>query len=135
MWLDSASLTQSHRTMPKKTAIMSKKSLQYTPLGPFMTLAGTIFIDRGNSASAFRSIAAAGEKMKAENTSLWIFPEGTRHLSPEPDMLPLKKGGFHLALNAGIPITPIVAENYWHLYHKGVFGSGTFTVRGKCTHR
>ncbi len=46
--------------MPKKTAIMSKKSLQYTPLGPFMTLSGTIFIDRGNSERAFRSIGAAG---------------------------------------------------------------------------
>ncbi|KAF9478391.1 1-acylglycerol-3-phosphate O [Pholiota conissans] len=117
------------RLMPKKTAIMAKKSLQFTPLGPFMTLSGTIFIDRGNSARAFRSIDAAGEKMKAERTSLWMFPEGTRHLSKEPDMLSLKKGGFHLALNAGIPITPIVTENYWHLYHKGVFGSGTITVR------
>lgn len=117
--------------MPKQTAIMAKKSLQFTPLGPFMTLSGAIFIDRGNSARAYRSIDAAGEKMKQERTSLWIFPEGTRHLSREPDMLPLKKGGFHLALNAGIPITPIVTENYWHMYHKGIFGSGTITVRGQ----
>lgn len=117
--------------MPKQTAIMAKKSLQYTPLGPFMTLAGTIFIDRGNSARAFRSIDAAGEKMKRTKTSLWMFPEGTRHLSKEATMLPLKKGGFHLAINAGIPVTPIVCENYWHIYRKGFFETGTIKVRGK----
>jgi lysophosphatidate acyltransferase len=111
------------KLMPKQTAIMAKRSLQYTPLGPFMSLSGTIFIDRGNSASAFRSIDAAGETMKRTKTSLWMFPEGTRHLSKEVTMLPLKKGGFHLAINAGIPVTPIVCENYWHIYRKGVFES------------
>ena len=117
--------------MPKQTALMAKRSLQYTPLGPFMTLAGTIFVDRGNSASAFRSIDAAGETMKRTKTSLWMFPEGTRHLSKDATMLPLKKGGFHLAINAGIPVTPIVCENYWHIYRKGVFDSGIMKVRGK----
>ncbi|KAF8165679.1 hypothetical protein B0H34DRAFT_647462 [Crassisporium funariophilum] len=117
------------RLMPKQTAIMAKKSLQYTPLGPFMTMSGTIFIDRGNSAQAIRSIEAAGERLKTTKTSLWMFPEGTRHLSQKPDMLQLKKGGFHLALNAGIPITPIVVENYWRIYRKGIFDTGTIKVR------
>ncbi|KAF8914291.1 hypothetical protein CPB84DRAFT_1758889 [Gymnopilus junonius] len=117
------------RLMPKQTAIMAKKSLQFTPLGPFMSLSGTIFIDRGNNARAIRSIDAAGESMRRFKTSLWMFPEGTRHLSKEPDLLPLKKGGFHLAINAGIPITPIVTENYWHMYRKGIFESGTIKVR------
>ena len=94
-------------------------------------MSGTIFIDRGNSAKAIRSIEIAGKHMKSTKTSLWIFPEGTRFLSKEPDMLPLKKGGFHLALNAGIPITPIVVENYWHLYRAGVFEPGVIKVRGK----
>jgi lysophosphatidate acyltransferase len=117
--------------MPKQTAIMAKKSLQFTPLGPFMSMSGTIFIDRGNNAKAIRSIDVAGKHMLSTKTSLWMFPEGTRFLSKEPDMLPLKKGGFHLALNAGIPIIPIVVENYWHLYRQGVFESGIIKVRGK----
>jgi len=98
------------RLMPKQTAIMAKKSLQFSPLGPFMSMAGTIFIDRGNNAKAVRSIDLAGKRMLSTKTSLWMFPEGTRFLSKEPDMLPLKKGGFHLAMNAGIPIVPIVVE-------------------------
>lgn len=117
------------RLMPKQTAIMAKKSLQFSPLGPFMSMSGTIFVDRGNNAKAIRSIEIAGKHMTLTKTSLWMFPEGTRSLSKEPDMLPLKKGGFHLALNAGIPITPIVIENYWHLYRKGVFEPGVIKVR------
>ena len=117
--------------MPKQTVVMAKKSLQFSPIGPFMSMSGTIFIDRGNNAKAIRSIDVAGKHMMSTKTSLWMFPEGTRFLSKEPDMLPLKKGGFHLAVNAGIPIIPIVVENYWHLYRPGVFESGIVKIRGK----
>jgi hypothetical protein len=109
---------------------MAKKSLQYTPLGPFMTMSGAIFVDRGKSAHAVRSLADAGETMKKLKISLMMFPEGTRTSSEISDMLPLKKGGFHLAIQAGIPIIPIVTENYWRLYHKGVFGEGSIKTRG-----
>ncbi|KAG6919740.1 hypothetical protein DXG01_001574 [Tephrocybe rancida] len=117
------------RLMPKQTSIMSKKSLQYTPLGPFMTMSGAIFVDRGNSSRAIRSLAAAGELMRTRRISLWMFPEGTRMSSEVPDMLPLKKGGFHLAIQSGLPIIPIVTENYWRMYHRGVFDTGVIKVR------
>lgn len=112
---------------------MAKKSLQYSPLGPWMHLAGNIFVDRGNNARAIRSIEAAGERMKRAGFSLWMFPEGTRHMSETPDMLPFKKGGFHLAINAGIPIVPIVVGNYWNIYHKDVFDKGVIKVKGRKT--
>jgi len=117
--------------MPKNAVIMAKKSIQYSPLGPFMTMSGTIFIDRGNNAKAVRSLNVAGEKLKRDKTSLWMFPEGTRNMTKEPSMLPLKKGGFHLAINAGIPIIPIVAENYYDMYHTGVFNTGTIKVKSE----
>lgn len=119
-----------HRLMPRSASIMAKQSLQYTPLGPFMTMSGAIFVDRGNNARAIRSLEAAGETMKDHKVSLWMFPEGTRHSSEVPDMLPLKKGGFHLAIQAGIPIIPIVTENYWRMYRQGVFDTGKLKVRG-----
>ena len=123
------------RTMPKKASIMAKKSIQMTPLGPFMMSAGTIFIDRGNNARAIRSLEAAGEMMKKNRTSLWIYPEGTRHLADRPELLQFKKGGFYLAIQAGIPIVPVVSENYWHLYHQGHFEPGTAKIRGMLLHR
>jgi len=117
------------RMMPKRTSIMAKKSLQYTPLGPFMVMSGAIFIDRGNNTRAVRSLTAAGQLMKDRNISLWVYPEGTRHLSPEPELLPFKKGAFHLAIQAGIPIVPIVTENYWKIYRQGFFGTGVVKIR------
>ena len=54
---------------------MAKKELQWSPLlGQFMTLAGAVFVDRGNNARAVRSLTAAGEVMKERHSSLWLFP-------------------------------------------------------------
>lgn len=117
------------RITPKQSSIIAKKSLQYTPLGPFMTMSGAIFLDRGNNTHAVRLLESAGELMKRLKISLIMFPEGTRTSSEIPDMLSLKKGGFHLAIQAGIPIIPVVTENYWWLYHKGVFDEGTIKAR------
>lgn len=55
---------------------------------------------------------------------LWIFPEGTRNTTDE--MLPFKKGAFHLALAGHLPILPVVYSSYrGFLSHKaGVFNPG-----------
>jgi len=118
------------RTMPRATAIMAKRELQYTIVGPFMMLSGAIFINRGKNEDAIYSLKAATDLMKRLKISMWIFPEGTRHLGPEADLLPFKKGGFHMAVQAGFPIIPIVTENYWHIYREGFFGTGVIKVRG-----
>lgn len=110
---------------------MAKKELQWVPLlGQFMKLSGAVFVDRGNNAKAVRSLLALGEKMRARRNSVFLFPEGTRSMRPYHDMLPLKKGAFHTAVQAGVPILPVVCENYWRLYRKGVFESGTLRVKG-----
>jgi len=117
------------RLTPKRSTIMAKHSLQFTPLGPFMLLAGAIFINRGNNAKAVQSLSDAALRIKTKKLSISMYPEGTRHLSERPDILPLKKGGFHLAIQSGLPIIPIVTENYWKLYRPGYFSTGTIKVR------
>ncbi|THH30345.1 hypothetical protein EUX98_g3858 [Antrodiella citrinella] len=115
---------------PKRTAIMVKKELQWVPgLGQFLTSSGAIFVDRGNNAKAVRSLTAAGETMKSRDMSLWLFAEGTRSMREYHDMLPFKKGAFHIAIRAGVPIVPIVVENYYRVYRKGVFEPGTIKVK------
>lgn len=120
------------RLMPRRSSIMSKSSLKFSPLGPFMLLSGTIFIDRSKASSAIQSIQAAGRQMVRLGLGLWMFPEGTRHSSEKGEMLPFKKGGFHLAIESGIPVVPIVAENYWWAFRGGVFETGVLKVKGMC---
>ncbi|KAL1698933.1 hypothetical protein EV121DRAFT_265608 [Schizophyllum commune] len=112
------------KTFPRQTTMISKQSIMFTPLGPFMLLAGCIFIDRANPTAARKSLHEGVQTMKRHRLGVWIFPEGTRHQSPTPSMLPLKKGGFHTAVEAQIPIIPVVTENYWWAYRQGVWGFG-----------
>lgn len=119
---------------PKRASMVAKKELQWVPLfGQFLTASGSVFLDRSNNAMAVKSLAAAGRSIKTRGTSLWLFPEGTRSLSRENQLLPFKKGAFHLAVEAGVPIVPVVCENYSWLYGPGKLESGTLRIRGERT--
>jgi lysophosphatidate acyltransferase len=91
---------------------------------------GNIALDRSNPQRAVQSLKEAGETMKRRKTSVWIFPEGTRTIHQEPTMKPFKKGAFHVAVQSGLPIVPVVCENYWRLYRTGLFESGTLKIKG-----
>jgi lysophosphatidate acyltransferase len=75
-------------------------------------LSKTVFIDRGNHKSAIAAFESAANQMRDERQSVFIFPEGTRSYSQKPDLLPFKKGAFHLAIRAKVPIVPVVVANY-----------------------
>ncbi|KAB0400301.1 hypothetical protein E2I00_011763 [Balaenoptera physalus] len=47
---------------------------------------------------------------------VWVFPEGTRNHNGS--MLPFKRGAFHLAVQAQVPIVPIVMSSYQDFYCK-----------------
>jgi lysophosphatidate acyltransferase len=55
-------------------------------------------VDRANSSNAVKMMHHVGEIMKRKGVALWIFPEGTRSLREENDLLKFKKGAFHLAV-------------------------------------
>ena len=47
-------------------------------------------------------------------------------------LLPFKKGAFHFAIQAGVPIIPVVVANYERLFSikKRRFEAGTVKVQG-----
>jgi len=88
---------------------VAKKELKNMPIiGQMMEAAGVIFIDRGNREKAIEAMQPAVEALK-NGTSIIIAPEGTR--SYDYNLGPFKKGAFHLAMQAGAPIVPIVIKN------------------------
>lgn len=87
-------------------------------------------IDRKNSKDAVKMMHHVGEDMKRKGVSLWIFPEGTRSSRADNDLLPFKKGAFHLSVQANVPIVPVVCENYHRLFDgKTRLERGTLKVK------
>jgi 1-acyl-sn-glycerol-3-phosphate acyltransferase len=91
--------------VPRRIRMLAKKQLSRIPLFGWGMWAGRfIFIDRQNGVAARRSIDEAGKRIH-DGESVLIFPEGTR--TRDGSLGPFKKGGFHLAVRAGVPIVPV----------------------------
>ena len=111
---------------PKYCSVTSKKQLKSMPfLGWFMSLSGTVFIDRADRKSAVKAFDGAAKTIREKRQSVFIFPEGTRSNASEPMLLAFKKGAFHLAIQAKVPIVPVVAACYW-----GVLSPKEWRFRG-----
>jgi len=114
--------------LPIQFRILAKKELFYIPIfGWVLKLAGFVGIDRGNREKAIRSLQEAARRLRA-GTSLLVYAEGTR--SPDGALLPFKKGGFMLAIEAGVPVVPITIQGSRKILPKGSLHirPGTITV-------
>lgn len=91
--------------LPPRTRFVAKQSLFRIPLlGWAMRVSDFIPIDRTNRTKAIRSLEDAAAKIRG-GRSVVLFAEGTR--SAGDTLAPFKKGPFHLALAAGVPIIPV----------------------------
>ncbi|MFC5142767.1 1-acylglycerol-3-phosphate O-acyltransferase [Actinomycetospora rhizophila] len=95
--------------------------------GAMFKLAGVAFVDRGNTSQAREALEPAVRKLRDEGWSLAIAPEGTR--SPTPRLGRFKKGAFHIAMQAGVPMVPIVIHDAGE-----VMWRGHQTLRGGTVH-
>lgn len=104
-------------TFPKWCSVTAKKALKWYPfLGWFMATSKAIFIDRASRTNALKAFDSARKEVLRDRQSIFMFPEGTRSHSDVPDLLPFKKGAFHFAQQAGIPVVPYVIANYSNIW-------------------
>lgn len=108
---------------------VGKRELKNLPvIGPLMGASGVVFIDRSDRKAAIETMKPLVHAMQEEGKSLVIAPEGTR--APTRKLGAFKKGGFHVAIQSGIPIVPVVIHNSGDISPKGdrIFRSGTVQV-------
>lgn len=105
------------------TTVVKKFILYVFPFGPGAWLWGTLYIDRQNHKDTITKLDKECEAIKSRSNKIVIFPEGTR--SQEDELLPFKKGPFHIAIQSQSMIQPIVVSKYHFLSDKRkVFGRG-----------
>jgi len=85
-------------------------------LGYGMGFVNVIAIDRSNRERAVESLKIATERLRS-GISFGVCPEGTR--ACQGQMAPFKKGAFHMAVQAGVPIVPIALKNADRLMGRG----------------
>lgn len=88
---------------------IAKKEITRNPIfGPLMRFIEVTFIDRSDTKAAKAALTPVVETLRG-GLSIVIAPEGTRSLTPR--IGPFKKGAFHIAVQAGVPIIPVVIRN------------------------
>lgn len=116
---------------PPGTVVVGKKELRYIPFFGFMFEAfGNVLIDRADRTNALSGLNAAVIEMKRKGLSGWVFPEGTRNASGK-GLLPFKKGAFYMAIQAQVPIVPVVCSRLENLvdFKQKYARSGCLTIQ------
>jgi 1-acyl-sn-glycerol-3-phosphate acyltransferase len=107
-------------TWPGRVRMVGKEELARVPVwGPAMRALGIVFVDRSDRARSIQALENAKAQL-ASGTSIWMAPEGTR--STDGALGPLKKGGFHVARDLGVPIAPAWIEGTAHIVSPQGFG-------------
>lgn len=90
--------------IPRRIYWIAKKELFDIPIfGPSMRRGGYIPLDRSDGRKALKSMENAAAMIR-QGSSVVMFPEGTR--TRDGHLLPFKRGGFMLAVRAGVPVIP-----------------------------
>jgi len=108
-----------YAALPRSFGMLAKKELFRVPVfGAAMRGMRCVPIDRESRRQSLQSLREAADQIRS-GKSIVVFPEGTR--SPDGKIHDLKKGPFHLAEMAGVPVVPVgirgtrqvVPKNSW----------------------
>ena len=104
--------------LPKKFRFVAKEELGRIPVfGRAWNTAGHISVNRSDRVQAVRTLEHFGDLIRKDNSTIVIFPEGTR--SRDGRLLPFKKGAFMLALHTHVDIVPTAVIGSRSVLKKG----------------
>jgi putative phosphoserine phosphatase/1-acylglycerol-3-phosphate O-acyltransferase len=101
-------LVTTHVVQRGFTVVAKAEVKQMPVIGQLFSLANVAFVDRSDTSKAVSALQPAVDRLR-DGLSIAMSPEGTRSFSPKIGAF--KKGGFHVARDAGVPIVPIVIRN------------------------
>lgn len=105
------------KVLHRRLRILYKAELRRFPLmGIIFDVGGFVPVERGDRDKSLAAISRGAASLKAGNSFL-IFPEGTR--SRTGQLLPFKKGGFIMAIEAQVPIVPVAVHGGRDAMRKG----------------
>jgi 1-acyl-sn-glycerol-3-phosphate acyltransferase len=117
------------RRLYPRVRVLYKAELRKLPVLVWVfDVAGFVPLERGNKAQSWPAVEHAAQALR-QGHSFFIFPEGTRSRTGE--LLPFKKGGFVMALQAQAPIVPVAVTGGRDAMRKGsaLIWPATVTVR------
>ncbi len=105
------------RALHRRLRILYKAELRKVPLmRTLFDVGGFVPVERSDRDKALAAISRGAASLKSGNSFL-IFPEGTR--SRTGALLPFKKGGFIMAIEAQVPIVPVAVRGGRDAMRKG----------------
>jgi 1-acyl-sn-glycerol-3-phosphate acyltransferase len=99
------------------------ENMKIPVLGWYLRMADYIIINRGDKESKEEMMEKSFQYLK-DGTSIMMFPEGTRSVDGEIGFF--KRGAFQLAINAHVPILPVVLDGSGGVLpkHRLIFTTG-----------
>jgi 1-acyl-sn-glycerol-3-phosphate acyltransferase len=101
--------------------VLYKAELRFPVMRTVFDVGGFVAIERGNRDRAMASISRGAQALRS-GLSFLIFPEGTRSRTGE--LLPFKKGGIIMAIEAQAPLVPVAIQG-----GRGAMRKGSAVVR------
>ena len=113
--------------IPTPFGFTAKAALRRMPfIGPVLAHTACVFVDRSTPRRAVQSIAEAGAQIRAGNAVL-VFAEGQR--TWQTALVPFLRGAFMLAVEAGVPVVPVVLDGNVGVLDERVGASRSGDVR------
>lgn len=106
------------QALPFSLRMAAKKELFNVPIwGQAMKASGFVKIDRSDGKRAREVLHAAGARLRAEQSSLLIAPEGTRSIDGK--LLSFRSGAFKVAKITGLPLLPVAISGTIKVHRSG----------------